>query len=205
MPTTKTTNKSPCVRNNQQTSLSPMRQFNSNLDQTEGVQSSIGNGLITASPMMNRNSANNTSSTRIGIRSSTKRQESMKNTQQFGTQGYLASLQPRGDLQKTPSKQQVVVVSNGNNQPMYEVYMRCVTWSRDSHGLFDYESKNIAKKNIKTQTGGKILRVSDDVEFVSIRTKPEDFGPTSKPMIIVRQKHGKYPQIIVSHVYFIFR
>ena len=27
--------------------------------------------------------------------------------------------------------------------------MRCVTWSRDSHGLFDYESKNIAKKNIK--------------------------------------------------------
>jgi hypothetical protein len=32
----------------------------------------------------------------------------------------------------------------------YEVYMRCVTWSRDSHGLFDYESKNIAKKNIKT-------------------------------------------------------
>lgn len=35
-------------------------------------------------------------------------------------------------------------------QPQYEVYMRCVTWSRDSHGLFDYESKNIAKKNIKT-------------------------------------------------------
>jgi len=52
--------------------------------------------------------------------------------------------------------------------------MRCVTWSRDSHGLFDYESKNIAKKNIKTQTGGKILRVNDDVEFVSIRTKPEE-------------------------------
>jgi hypothetical protein len=74
---------------------------------------------------------------------------------------------------------------------MYEVYMRCVTWSRDSHGLFDYESKNIAKKNIKTQTGGKILRVNDDVEFVSIRTKPEELGPGSKPMIIVRQKQGK--------------
>lgn len=41
-------------------------------------------------------------------------------------------------------------VLGANNIPMYEVYMRCVTWSRDSHGLFDYESKNIAKKNIKT-------------------------------------------------------
>ena len=70
--------------------------------------------------------------------------------------------------------------------------MRCVTWSRDSHGLFDYESKNIAKKNIKTQTGGKILRVHDDVEFVSIRTKPEDVDQVAKPMIIVRQQSGKY-------------
>ena len=77
-------------------------------------------------------------------------------------------------------------------QPRYEVYMRCVTWSRDSHGLFDYESKNIAKKNIKTQTGGKILRVSDDVEFVSIRTKPEEVDPGAKPMIIVRQRDGEF-------------
>lgn len=70
--------------------------------------------------------------------------------------------------------------------------MRCVTWSRDSHGLFDYESKNIAKKNIKTQTGGKILRVKDDVEFVSIRTKPEEIDEEAKPMIIVRQVNGGF-------------
>lgn len=70
--------------------------------------------------------------------------------------------------------------------------MRCVTWSRDSHGLFDYESKNIAKKNIKTQTGGKILRVNDDVEFVSIRTKPTEVDPKAKPMIIVRQTNGQF-------------
>jgi len=41
--------------------------------------------------------------------------------------------------------------------------MRCVTWTRDSHGLFDYESKNIAKKNIKTHTGGKIILVGDEI------------------------------------------
>jgi len=45
----------------------------------------------------------------------------------------------------------------------FEVYMRCVTWTRDSNGLFDYESKNIAKKNIKTQTGGKIIRIGDEI------------------------------------------
>jgi hypothetical protein len=45
--------------------------------------------------------------------------------------------------------------------------MRCVTWSRDSHGLFDYESRYIAKRNIKTYTGGKIIRLNNDVEFIS--------------------------------------
>jgi hypothetical protein len=33
--------------------------------------------------------------------------------------------------------------------------------------------------------------VNDDVEFVSIRTKPEDVDVAAKPMIIVRQKEGK--------------
>lgn len=45
--------------------------------------------------------------------------------------------------------------------------MRCVTWGRDSHGLFDYESRQIAKRNIKSYTGGKIIRLNNDVEFIS--------------------------------------
>lgn len=50
---------------------------------------------------------------------------------------------------------------------VFEVFMRCVTWTKDSNGLFDYESKNIAKKNIKTQTGGKIVRIGDEIQLVS--------------------------------------
>ena len=46
--------------------------------------------------------------------------------------------------------------------------MRCVTWSRDSHGLFDYESRYICKKNIKTSSGGKIIRLNNDVEFIAL-------------------------------------
>ena len=48
-----------------------------------------------------------------------------------------------------------------------EVYMRCVTWTRDSNGLFDYESKNISKKNIKTQTGGRVIRIGEEVQLVA--------------------------------------
>lgn len=45
--------------------------------------------------------------------------------------------------------------------------MRCVTWTRDSNGLFDYESKNISKKNIKTQTGGRVIRIGEEVQLVA--------------------------------------
>ena len=52
--------------------------------------------------------------------------------------------------------------------------MRCVTWSRDSHGLFDYESRYISKKNIKTGHSGRIVRHNNDVEFISMDMQPED-------------------------------
>ena len=54
------------------------------------------------------------------------------------------------------------------NFHMNRVYMRCVTWSRDSHGLFDYESRFISKKNIKTVTEGRIVRNNNDVELIGI-------------------------------------
>ena len=132
-----------------------MRKF-----QASGIEQvqNVGNGLITASPLVIKNPVV-TSDHRAGPKSAQKRNAKPLHS----NSGYLQT------IPKSPSRNNIAM-----QLPMYEVYMRCVTWSRDSHGLFDYESKNIAKKNIKTQTGGKILRVNDDVEFVSIRTKPED-------------------------------
>jgi hypothetical protein len=69
--------------------------------------------------------------------------------------------------------------------------MRCVTWGRDSHGLFDYESRQIAKRNIKSYTGGKIIRLNNDVEFISRHSSASEYGPTAKPLIIVHEKNGK--------------
>ena len=69
--------------------------------------------------------------------------------------------------------------------------MRCVTWGRDSHGLFDYESRQIAKRNIKSYTGGKIIRLNNDVEFISKHSTVADYGENAKPLIIVNEKGGK--------------
>ena len=36
---------------------------------------------------------------------------------------------------------------------------------RDSHGLFDYESRNIVKMSLKTQSQGQIIRNEDQIDF----------------------------------------
>lgn len=71
--------------------------------------------------------------------------------------------------------------------------MRCVTWSRDSHGLFDYESRYISKKNIKTTREGRIIRLNNDVEFVQMDLLPEHVDPTAKPLIKIEQgENGRF-------------
>ena len=49
---------------------------------------------------------------------------------------------------------------------MFSVFLRGVTWIRDSHGLFDYESKSITKKSCKTTYESKIVRIENDIDLV---------------------------------------
>jgi len=35
--------------------------------------------------------------------------------------------------------------------------MKSLTWTRESHGLFDYESKSIKKRDIKAQYSGVLI------------------------------------------------
>jgi len=69
--------------------------------------------------------------------------------------------------------------------------MRCVTWSRDSHGLFDYESRYIQKKNIKTQQSGRILRVNNDVEFYP-QGEPVILSTDIKPLLSIVRDEEKF-------------
>ena len=43
------------------------------------------------------------------------------------------------------------------------VNLKTTTWGRDSHGLFDYESKNITRLAHTTNTAGKLYRVDENV------------------------------------------
>ena len=57
---------------------------------------------------------------------------------------------------------------------LFRVFLRGVTWVRDSHGLFDYESKSINKKSLKTSNLGKIIRLNNDIELVGLNKKELD-------------------------------
>ena len=82
--------------------------------------------------------------------------------------------------------------------------MRCVTWSRDSHGLFDYESRYISKKNIKTSVGGKIVRLNNDVELIGMDMRPEQFYPSAKPLITITQNANGKPLVPVLDIFRFF-
>ena len=42
--------------------------------------------------------------------------------------------------------------------------MKGITWSRDSHGLFDYESRHLTKRTMRAQEPTKILRAGNELE-----------------------------------------
>ena len=52
---------------------------------------------------------------------------------------------------------------------IYRVIMRTATWTRDSHGLFDYESTHVIRKNIKINEPCLIIRAGNDVRQVQTK------------------------------------
>ena len=46
--------------------------------------------------------------------------------------------------------------------------MKGITWSRDSHGLFDYESRHLTKRTMKTTQSTQIIRKTNELELLPI-------------------------------------
>lgn len=63
------------------------------------------------------------------------------------------------------------------------VFLRGVTWIRDSHGLFDYESKSITKKSCKTASQSKIVRVDNDIDMVAHDRQTADVSPHAQTLL----------------------
>lgn len=45
------------------------------------------------------------------------------------------------------------------------VLMKGITWSRDSHGLFDYESRHLTKKTLKSANESMIMRSVNELQL----------------------------------------
>ena len=41
--------------------------------------------------------------------------------------------------------------------------MKGITWGRDSHGLFDYESRNLTKKTLKADKSMMLMRSGNEL------------------------------------------
>lgn len=77
-------------------------------------------------------------------------------------------------------------------EPKEVLLMRIVTWLRDSHALFDYESRQIHKKNLKIDNSCKFLRNKDDVKTVGINHKVDEDPDTKTLFSLIKEEDGSY-------------
>jgi hypothetical protein len=93
-----------------------------------------------------------------------------------------------GNCQDIPNdgSKKSVSRSKGKAQLVVKTY----TWPRDSHGLFDYEGKNLLKKKIKTHHSGTLMRNGDDIRVAKDNEKTQH--PEEKELIKLMTKDGDF-------------
>lgn len=69
--------------------------------------------------------------------------------------------------------------------------LRGVTWSRDSHGLFDYESRQVSQKSFKTQSNCKLVRNGNTLELASVKQDLSLMEPDAKSLCQIRFDDSK--------------
>lgn len=58
--------------------------------------------------------------------------------------------------------------------------MKGITWARDSHGLFDYESRHLSKNTMKTNFPSTLRRVNNDIDLQPLGHSPAFQFPTGE-------------------------
>ncbi len=64
----------------------------------------------------------------------------------------------------------------------YRVVLKALTWQRESHGLFDYESSSIRKKDLKIEKPCLIVRQNDTVEILDVDANVNENDEAVKPL-----------------------
>ena len=60
------------------------------------------------------------------------------------------------------------------------VLMKGITWSRDSHGLFDYESRHLTKRTMKTTQATQIIRKTNELELLPTDKEVHEENPSTE-------------------------
>ena len=55
--------------------------------------------------------------------------------------------------------------NSGLSYILHRVVAKTCTWARDSHGLYDYESRNVTKNTIKITSSCRLYRQGNEVKL----------------------------------------
>jgi len=69
--------------------------------------------------------------------------------------------------------------------------MKGITWARDSHGLFDYESSHLSKKTMKASAPTTIIRKGNDIDLVPNLGGNLSQTNDQKPLLNIINENGK--------------
>ena len=74
--------------------------------------------------------------------------------------------------------------------------MKGITWARDSHGLFDYESRNLTKRTMKANEDSVLYRKGNDI---IIKPGREQYQPSEDetPLLTIGNTESKPISILV--------
>lgn len=70
--------------------------------------------------------------------------------------------------------------------------IKAVTWSKDSHGLFDYESENVSKRNLKAISNAKIVRTKNDIQLITDYFSEKILSNNSKTLAYLKYQDGTF-------------
>lgn len=60
----------------------------------------------------------------------------------------------------------LILLRGINNSVSISILMKGITWSRDSHGLFDYESRHLTKRTLKAEKPMMMMRSSNELQLI---------------------------------------
>lgn len=75
------------------------------------------------------------------------------------------------------------------------VLMKGITWGRDSHGLFDYESRHLTKRTMKTTNQTQIIRKVNELELHPLQKPLSEESlkePETKQLLKIVNDNGKF-------------